>query len=193
MIVTPRLRITPFAEQYLTLRYVGWLNDPEIVKFSDQRFIEHTLASCREYWQSFTNSPNFFWAIICRDSELGHIGNINAYVDIQHSVADVGILVGERRAWAKGYGLEAWLAVCEYLFRVGNVRKITAGTLSVNVGMLKIMERAGMIDDGRRRRQHLWNGEPVDVIYAALFRDDWIDRYPQGPFADLDSAGRTQF
>ena len=168
-IETPRLRIVPFSEKYLTPVYVSWLNDPEVVRYSEQRHREHTLESCRQYWQSFADTPNFFWAITAVDPMIGHIGNINAYVDTMNSVADVGIMIGNRTVWGKGYGLEAWIAVCNYLLNEEGMRKVTAGTLATNKGMLRIMERSGMTVDGRRIRHALIEGVEVDVVYAALF------------------------
>jgi len=179
VLATPRLRIVPFTEDYLTPRYVAWLNDPEVVRYSDQRHRRHTLASCRAYWQSFAGTPHYFWAIVARAAGPAgcgpgtglHIGNINAYVDVVHAVADVGILLGERRVWGQGYGSEAWIAVCHYLLDEAGMRKVTAGTLAVNTAMLGIMRRAGMVEDGRRQRHCLCEGRAVDVVHAALFRE----------------------
>jgi RimJ/RimL family protein N-acetyltransferase len=168
IIETPRLRLEPFSAGHLSARYVGWLNDPEVVRFSEQRHRTQTLESCRDYWRSFDGSPHFFWAMVAKDNSLGHIGNMNAYLDEPNGVADVGILIGERTSWGQGYGLEAWNAVCGFLFRSG-VRKITAGTLAGNAGMLAIMDRAGMVEDGRRIRQCLWEGQAVDICHRALF------------------------
>jgi ribosomal-protein-alanine N-acetyltransferase len=171
VIKTARLRLVPFSEEYLTQRYVSWLNDPEVVRYSEQRYRIHTLESCRAYWQSFEGTPNYFWAIVARDPELGHIGNMNAYVDTTHWVADVGILIGEKKAWGHHYGSEVWRAVCDYLLHQAGMRKVTAGTLAVNTAMLGVMWRTGMVEDGRRVRQCLFEGSEVDVVYAALFRE----------------------
>lgn len=186
MIETPRMQIVTFSEKYLTQRYVSWLTDQEVVRYSDQRFRTHTLESCREYWEFFKNSPNYFWAINVQDGELGYIGTMTAYHDTNHSVADVGILIGEKKTWGSGYGSEAWIAVCDYLLRIEEIRKVTAGTLTVNIGMLKIMQRTGMVDDGRRNRQCLHEGLEVDMVHKALFREDWLLRYPRGPYNERE-------
>jgi RimJ/RimL family protein N-acetyltransferase len=170
IIETPRLCIIPFSEKYLTPRYIGWLNDPDVVRYSEQRHRSHSLESCSQYWQSFANTPHYFWAITAIDPNIGHIGNMNAHLDKMNSVADVGILIGERVVWGKGYGLEAWVAVCNYLLRDVGVRKVTAGTVAVNKGMIRIMEHAGMIADGRRIRQCMVDGAEVDVIHMALYK-----------------------
>lgn len=177
-ISAPRLVLEPFGEKHLTDKYVGWLNDPETVRFSDQRHRRHTLESCRQYWLSFRGSPDFFWALVARDPALGHIGNLTAHVDVIHGTADLGILVGARSSWGTGLGSEAWIAACDHLFREGGIRKITAGTLTVNGGMLGIMRKAGMVEDGRRLRHCLLDGAEMDLVHAALFRDDWLKRRP---------------
>jgi [ribosomal protein S5]-alanine N-acetyltransferase len=168
---TARLRIVPFSEVHLTPRYVGWLNDPEVVRYSEQRHRAHTIESCREYWRSFAGTPHRFWAILVSAGPLGHIGNINAYVDGKNLAADVGILIGEKGAWRRGYGLEAWRAVCGYLLETAALRKVTAGTMAANKGMLRIMEKSGMVDDGRRIRQCLFESREVDVVHGALFSE----------------------
>jgi len=166
---THRLKLIPLTEEYITPRYVAWLNDPVIVRFSEQRHKKHTLESCRKYWQSFTGTPHYFWAVTTIDPNIGHIGNMNAHIDNMNSVADVGILIGERILWGRGYGTEAWIAVCNYLLRDIGIRKVTAGTLAVNKGMLRIMKRTGMVTDGRRIRHRVVDGSEVDIIHTALF------------------------
>lgn len=173
IIETARLRIEPFTERHLSERYVNWLNDPLVVRYSEQRFQIHTLESCRAYWQSFTDTPHYFWAVIAKDDTLGHIGNLNAYVDPRHGVADLGILIGERQAWGRGYGLEAWRAICGHLFGSGGIRKISAGCLSVNLPMARIMKQAGMVPDGVRASHSLFEGKPVDIVHVALFVEHW--------------------
>jgi len=172
LLTTPRCRLEPFGPDHLTERYVGWLNDPEVVRFSEQRHSRHDMGSCKAYAQSFTNTPHYLWAILSRDAALGHIGNINAYVDVHNKTADIGIMIGERAVWGQGLGAEAWIAVSGFLFRDLKLRKLTAGTVADNQGMLGIMRKAGMHEEARRRRQMLIEGREVDMIYVAAFRED---------------------
>lgn len=174
LIKTGRLELAPFSRRHLTARYVAWLNDPATVRYSEQRHRTHTLDACRAYWKSFEGTPHYFWAIECREPSLGHVGNLNAYVDVRNGVADLGILIGEPAARGRGLALEAWTAVCDFLFRQAGVRKITAGMMAANQPMVRLARRAGMKRDGRRRDQYLLDGKPVDIVYAALFREEWL-------------------
>lgn len=169
IIKTARLRLVPFQERHLSEQYLSWLNDRELMRYSEQRHQRHSLASCRDYWQSFINTPNYFWAIEETESGLDHIGNINAYVNEPNRVADIGILIGEKTAHHRGYALEAWLGVCRYLFEHVKIRKISAGTLAANVAMRSVMARAGMVADGVRKRHYLVDGTETDLIHMALF------------------------
>lgn len=167
---TPRLLISPFSERHLTEKYVGWLNDAQLMRYSEQRHKRHSLETCRAYLQSFTGTPHYFWAIEDTATGLEHIGNINSYVDLRNQVADVGILVGDTRASGQGLALEAWTAVCTFLLEKCGMRKVTAGTMASNVAMIRLAQKAGMTDDGVRRRQLLHEGRETDVVYFALFR-----------------------
>lgn len=170
---TGRLRIIPFTAVFLTERYVGWLNDQEVMRYSEQRFKIHSLSSCRAYMESFEGSPNFFWAVTTRGAEAEHIGTLTAYVDVHNRVADVGILIGDRTKWGKGYGGEAFRAVVDFLFREEGMRKVTAGTMASNKAMMAVMDRAGMEVECRRARHFLLEGDEVDLVHGAIFREQW--------------------
>ena len=171
---TKRLLIQPFNKEYLSERYVGWLNNKELMRYSEQRHRNHSLESCWQYYCSFEDSLNYFWAIEEVKDGLGHIGNINAYIDRNNSIADIGIVIGEKRAQHRGFAEEVMARIIDYLFDDCGIRKITAGTMAVNKPMLRLMTKIGMRKDGRRKRHYLFNGKEVDIIFMALFLDDWL-------------------
>jgi len=169
-IKTERLLIVPFTEKFITTRYVNWLNNKKLMRYSEQRHKKHTLDSCKQYLASFNNSPNMFWAIEENINGMGHIGNINAHVDTHNKIADIGLLIGEAAMQGAGYGYEAFKGVVEYLFDKMEIRKITAGTVSSNLPMIKLMQKMKMQEDGIRKRHYLIKGEEVDILYMALFK-----------------------
>lgn len=167
---TERLRLEPFEEKHLSEKYVKWLAEPQSMKYSENRFRTHTLESCRDYMKSFDGSPNLFYAIVAKSGDLGHLGNLNVYVDERHSTADIGILVGDPKSWGKGYGAEAWGRMVKHLLDDRKIRKVTGGCVANNEAMVRIMKSCNMVPDGRRTRQYVYDGEEVDVVYYATFR-----------------------
>jgi len=166
-LITPRLILKAFSDDLLSERYVGWLNDADVVRYSEQRHQEHSVGTCRHFIQSFKSGPNHLWAIIEMVKGLGHIGNINTAVDAANKVADIAILIGEKQAWSTGLGFEAWTAVVDHLLGAGGMRKVTAGCMADNKGMLAVMEKSGMTEEGRRVGNFLLDGKPVDLVMVA--------------------------
>ena len=171
----PRLRfetcrLVRFEEHHLTERYVSWLNDPAVVRYSEQRHQRHSLASCDSYFRSFAASENYFLAIEAQEAVLGHIGNISVNVDRVNGTADLSILIGERLAAGRGLATTAWQGLMHYLLAENRLRKVTAGTMSTNHSMLKLIERSGMFIEGRRSRQFVFEGGEADLVFAAKFK-----------------------
>jgi RimJ/RimL family protein N-acetyltransferase len=164
-----RIELRPFSDHFLTDRYIGWLNDKETVRYSEQRHRVHSRETCRAYAESFAGSPHYFWAIVASDPSLGHIGNVTATVDAPNRTADLAILIGESNSRGHGYGREAWQRACRFLLEAGGLRKVTAGTMEINQPMLAIMRASGMVEEGRRRGQFLVDGKPIDAVLMALF------------------------
>ena len=130
-----------FTEKYVTQKYVGWLDDPVLMKYSEQRHYSHDIGSCIRYVNSFTGTKNLLYAVVDSNTHQ-HVGNINDYIDSFNQTADVGILIG---VGGNGYGLSAWNQMLDRLFSPDlSIRKVTAGTMSENKAMLRIFEKSGM-------------------------------------------------
>lgn len=166
-----RVALRTFSFEDLTPSYVAWMNDSEVVRFSNQRFRHHDMSSCAAYLAGFDGSDNLFLAIDGLE-ESRAIGTMTAYRNRHHGTVDVGIMVGDRRVWGRGYGLEAWVLLSDWLLGIGGMRKLTCGTLACNYPMRSIAERSGMFLEATRYAQEIVAGEPQDILYYARFRGD---------------------
>jgi ribosomal-protein-alanine N-acetyltransferase len=169
-LITPRLRLRPFQAADISATYLGWLNDPEVTRFSNQRFRRHTVESCAAYLASFDGFRNSF-LLIEQLQDHRPIGTATVYRNRLHGTADIGLMVGERRCWGQGYGREAWQALLDALLREEGMRKVTGGTAQPNQAMVRIMEQSGMTLEAVRARQELIEGQSVDLLYYACFAE----------------------
>ena len=163
--------IKPFRKEYITEKYVSWLNDKDVTKYSEQRHHQHTIGSCIEFLDFNKKNNNIFYAVFLKINKLEHIGNILAYVDLNNNSANLTILIGEKKYWGLGYGLEAWTLMLNYLLKNLKIRKVCAGTVNENYGMLKIMKMSGMLPDGIRVKEKLVGSKELDMIYTAKFNN----------------------
>ena len=169
VLVGVRVRLRPFGATDITPAYLGWLQDPEVVRFSNQRFHTHTAETCLAYLTSFNGSPNHFLAICAQDTEA-MLGTMTVFIRRPHGTADIGIMVGERRLWGQDIGADAFGTVMAALLDSGEIRKVTAGTLSMNTGTIRNLEKVGMQHEATRRAPEMVENVPVDVVYCARFR-----------------------
>ncbi|EAT59816.1 GNAT family N-acetyltransferase [Chlorobium ferrooxidans] len=149
--------------------YIGWLNDPEVVRYSNQRFHRHDAESSRRYLATFSDTDNLFMSIHAL-SDNRQIGTMTAYRFRHHGTVDVGIMIGDRSVWGKGYGQDAWNTFTGWLLSQKEIRKLTAGTSALNYGMIKLMERSGMTFEAVRKAQEIFDGQAADILYYAKFR-----------------------
>lgn len=165
-----KVELRPFAPEDLSDAYVGWLNDPEVTRFSNQRFRVHTRESCESYLAGFEGSANLFLSIRDLASDRA-IGTMTAYRNGYHGTCDMGIMIGDRAYWGAGFGQEAWNLLANWLLKEAGVRKLTAGCVAPNGGMIRLMERSGMKREAVRLRQELVDGRAEDVVHYARFSD----------------------
>lgn len=168
-LLSPRLIMEPPVPREAE-QFAEWLNDPWVVKFSEQRHKKHTRQSQCDYWLSTaTIRPNSVYSIYLFEPRT-LIGSISAKVDANNGVANVGILIGDKTKWGKGIGIEAWTCFCNYLFYEEDIRKIEAGCMSVNSPMIRVMEKFGMRLEGTIKEHFELDGGYSDMLLYGKLR-----------------------
>jgi ribosomal-protein-alanine N-acetyltransferase len=144
-----RLTMRPLAGDLVGERYVRWLNDPEVNRFS-QRFGTTTTLEEAEAWLAGLGPTETVFAVL--DPECGHVGNVKVGpVDARNSRADISILIGEQSVWGKGIGTEAMYLAARYLFLDKGLNRVDAG--STNPGFIKAVRKLGWQVEGVLRQR----------------------------------------
>ena len=165
------VKLSQFKESDISKTYISWLNDPKVVQYSNQRFIKHNFLSCQNYFNTFVDSDNLFLAIT--DKVDGRtIGTMTVYYNRHHGVADVGIMIGDVSKWGKGYGKDAWNLFISWALKQNSVRKVTAGTLACNNGMINLIEKSGMHLEATRKSHEIVNSKAEDMLLYAIFSEN---------------------
>lgn len=175
-LTTSRIMLAPYTGGMVAAQHVAWLNDPEVVRYSEQRHKTHTLESQEEYLDNFPDGSHI-WLIVANfgdpdDGECGDIGTITAYIDRPNRLANMGIMIGEKRLWGQGYGSEAWDAVIDFLFTKDNIRKIECGCMLSNRSMTSLADRAGMRMEACLLDHFLLHDRPAALITFGLLAQD---------------------
>lgn len=138
----PRLEDAPFVFR--------WERDDEVWRYDPHRPYSQTLAEFvpifeRNYVRS---NGRQFWFII--ENELHQpIGTITYFnIDSRSGQAEVGLGIGEKSQWGKGYGAEAIHVLVQYLFAQPMFARLYAETAMANLPARKAFARAGFGEIG---------------------------------------------
>ncbi len=168
IIVGQKTILTTFKDSDISDLYIAWLNNKNTMMFSNQRFLEHNKTSCKKYLESFFETSNTFLKI--SDATTGlMIGTFTIYRNLFHGTADIGILIGDSFFTHRGFGSDAWLAVVNHLLFNERIRKVTAGTNSLNASMINLMSKSEMQLEAIRPNQEMINGVLTDLLFYARY------------------------
>lgn len=105
------------------------------------------------------------------------IGSIGlGFLIPHHRLAMIGASIGEPTYWGGGYGTDALLLIVDYAFDWLDLRKLWLSTMSINVRVLRQMEKIGLVPEARQRGWWLADGQWCDDVAFGILRDEWPGR-----------------
>lgn len=126
----------------VTQKYCSWLNDPEVNKYLETK--KATIEGLRVYVKEKMKDPKVIFLGIFDKKNKGHIGNIKLEpVDFINKSAEVGILIGDKSYWGRGYAVEAIDLLCDWAFEEMGLKYLTLGVYASHTSAIKAYERAG--------------------------------------------------
>jgi RimJ/RimL family protein N-acetyltransferase len=149
-IVSERIILDTLSAPDVTDTYVSWLNDPAINRYLEVRFSSHSIESVRNTVSAFNDSPDSLLLGIFLKAPRRHIGNIKlGPIDPMHGRGDIGIVIGDKACWGKGFATDAIVALVDYAFGTLGLTKLIAGCYSNNLGSMKAFLKVGFEEEGR--------------------------------------------
>lgn len=152
--------------------YCRWMNDRDVTQYTESDFQHHTVRTLRSYIKQVNNSNSVFFAIVLKNGNR-HIGNIKiGPISQNHSFANVGIIIGDKTFWGKGYGIEAIKLAVNYAFHQLNLHKLAAYVHARNTSSIQAFKKAGFTEEGRQRQHLILNGEFVDRLILGIINPE---------------------
>ncbi len=162
-------------------RFVEWLNDPEVREHLSLGY-PLSLAHEEEWFEGTLRQEPAAqpFAIDARGSPPGaepaewlHIGTGGFHaVDWRNRSAELGIALGRRDCWGKGYGSDAVRTLCRWGFAELNLHRVHLKVYEDNPRGIACYEKAGFRQEGRLRHDRYQGGRYLDTIVMGLLRDE---------------------
>lgn len=101
------------------------------------------------------------------------VGAIGLIVNRELHKAELGYWVGHPY-WNRGYATEAAIAILDFGFGKLGLNRIGAKHLARNPSSGRVMEKAGMLREGRARQDTMKWGQFEDLVSYGILREDWL-------------------
>ncbi len=161
-----------FADDAALLAH--WFADLELTALLGQQGRSFTLEQEQQWIAARANVVEHerTFAIVLRDAER-LIGTCSLHnINLLHGTAELGIAIGDKTVWGKGYGREAVQLLIEYGFRYLNLYNISLWVHSFNERARRAYLAAGFREVGRLHGAVHFNGQRYDRILMEVTRND---------------------
>ena len=162
-IILREKRILDAADDY------GWRIDDELARLDATRPINMSLDDFIRYSEdelAFPSPRSRRFGVDTHDGR--HIGNCMYYdIDMRRGEAELGIMIGDRDYWSKGYGTDTVDTLLNYIFTTTPLTRMYLHTLDWNARARKSFAKSGFKEIKKVRRSGL------DFIQMEVWRSEW--------------------
>jgi RimJ/RimL family protein N-acetyltransferase len=154
-----------------------WHNDPELMRLARVGEKKITLKQERTDIRAALKSDKQAYHMILRQSDNAPIGFLRfSYIDRLSGNVWLRVIIGERKAWGKGYARDALQSYLNWLFDVIAIHRVTLECYSTNKRAIRFYRQLGFRIEGVLREAVLTDGRYHDIFSFGLLRKDMRSR-----------------
>lgn len=146
-----------------------WRSDPELAELDATRPLSISYKDFERLSRDEISYPSSRSKRLSVDTLDGqHIGNVMFYdIDLRSGQAELGIMIGEKDYWSRGYGTETVGLLLDHMFEEYPFNRVYLHTLVWNHRAQKSFHRSGFRDIAPVRK----SGR--DFIKMEIWRHEW--------------------
>lgn len=167
------------AEREDVKNFYVWVNDPDVTRYLSL-YLPMSTVDEENWFNSMTQRSQSEKTLVIevRDGNgWKMIGNCGVFdIDPIGRLGEIGIMLGEKDEWDKGYGTEAMSLLVHHCFETLNFNRVYLRVYAENLRAKRAYEKAGFVEEGRLREAVYKNGKYDDVIIMSVLRAEWIAR-----------------
>lgn len=158
-----------------------YMNDYEIKKFLAPGVPYPMMLEQESKWYDSLASSMDSYNFAIEDRITGiYIGGCGINnVDWKNSIALIGIFIGDKSFWNKGYGTDALNVLLKFIFEEMNVNKVKLNVYSFNPRAKRCYEKCGFVVEGTLREELFREGAYHDVYIMSILKSEWLSLNPK--------------
>lgn len=179
------VRLTAEEPDVFARAFSRWGRDSEYIRLLDNDALHLWSAKKQQEWleKDMDKYPpeEYFFQIRTLEGD-DHIGFVGLWgLSFIQGDAWVGIGLGERNYWGKGYGTDAMCLTLGYAFDELNLRRVSLGVFEYNQRGIGSYEKAGFQIEGRLRKAIARDRQRWDIVTMGVMRGEWEARRNNAP------------
>ena len=172
-----RVRLRPVRDEDLP-HFVRWLNDPDVLQWLTLPK-PPTIDEERQWWEAEQRNPeDVVWAIETLDGRL--LGDMALRPNPLGRWADLGLFIGEKGAWSRGYGTDAIRTILRYAFAGMRLNRVSLMADELNARALRCYEKCGFMREGLMRQHRVVDGQFHNTVMMGILREEFLEDGPKG-------------
>jgi ribosomal-protein-alanine N-acetyltransferase len=147
----------------------SWLNDQAVTQFMSAGTWPITREDQIAYFQSTVGARHTLVLAICLAEDGRHVGNVALNsIDFINRRAELGILIGDRKAHGQGIGAQAIKLLSGHAFDRLNLHKVWARVEEGNTSAFKAFVAAGFEHEATLKEEILHHGTWHNSLYLGF-------------------------
>lgn len=177
LLIGKLVRLTVEDPQVMAKSFARWQKDSLFMRllttdaatFISPKYLQELLEK-----DISAEQPKYYMFGIRRLADDQLIGDIGLdALDFPKRDSFVGIGIGEREDWGRGYGTDAMRVILRYAFTEFNLHRVSLTVFEYNPRAIQSYVKAGFREEGRLRQRFLRDGQYWDVIFMGILRSEW--------------------
>ncbi|MHA1243926.1 MAG: GNAT family N-acetyltransferase [Candidatus Heimdallarchaeota archaeon] len=176
-IIGEKCYLSPISEEDAE-KWAEWFTDLEVtIPLGDEAYTPTSVSNEKNTINNLLKSGAHVFSIVdLKSDEL--IGRCMLFgVNTIDRAAKLGIVIGEKSYWSKGYGQDAMRQLLDYGFNLLNLHNIMLGVFSYNKAAIKCYKNVGFKEVGFRREVRIIAGKKYDMLYMDILEDEYTSIY----------------
>jgi RimJ/RimL family protein N-acetyltransferase len=172
----PKVQLRELTLDDVEDRY-QWCLDKEVIKHLNmpEKYPPFSREETQNWIKMCIDKTNEYEQKAILDEQGKHIGWIDLkHIDNLNKHAELGIAIGDKNYWGKGYGLSAMREMLLWGFNELELNKIWLRVEVDNEKAIKSYHRMGYAEEGILRQDRLRNGEFVDRLRMSILKNEFF-------------------
>lgn len=171
----PKIRLRDLILNDVEDRY-QWCLDKDVTRYLNvpEKYPPFSREETQKWIKMCINRTNGYEQKAIETEAGKHIGWIDLKnIDKNNKNAEIGLAIGDKNYWGKGYGLSAMREMIVWGFIELDLNKIWLRVDIDNIKAIKSYRTIGYVEEGVLRQDRLRNGKYIDRLRMSILKEEF--------------------